>query len=152
VVRVLYSKLPYDLDKTSCPWPFPVRPLLVVGVPEKIGVNTMRELIDYAKKSPVNMGGYAAGSWVADQTNQQRRKIVTVSFTGVNRRCGWMWPLNRCGWAIAIFRDGQRAASDHRRDEAPTAPQLPGVPTHSAGHRTVVGAACHRSAPARVAP
>jgi hypothetical protein len=20
--RVLYSKLPYDLDKTSCPWPF----------------------------------------------------------------------------------------------------------------------------------
>jgi hypothetical protein len=27
-----------------------------VGVPEKIGVNTMRELIDYAKKSPVNMG------------------------------------------------------------------------------------------------
>jgi hypothetical protein len=26
----------------------------------------------------------------------------------------------------------------HRRDEAPTAPQLPGVPTHSAGHRTVV--------------
>ena len=47
--RVLYSKLPYNLDKDIVPVAFFPSGPLVVGVPEKIGVNTMRELIDYAK-------------------------------------------------------------------------------------------------------
>lgn len=58
----------------------------MVDVPEKIGVNTMRELIKYAKKNPVNMGSYAPGSYpqmVADQTNRREgTKIVTINYRG----------------------------------------------------------------------
>lgn len=84
--RVLYSKLPYNLDKDIVPVVFFPSGPLVVGVPEKIGVNTMRELIDYAKKNPVNMGSYAPGSYpqmVADQTNRNEgTKIVTINYRG----------------------------------------------------------------------
>jgi tripartite-type tricarboxylate transporter receptor subunit TctC len=64
---------------------FPSGPL-VVGVPEKIGVNTMRDLIEYAKKNPVSMGSYAPGAYpqmVADQTNRNEgTKIVTINYRG----------------------------------------------------------------------
>ncbi len=84
--RVLYSKLPYNLDKDIVPVGFFPSGPLVVGVPEKIGVNTMRELIEYAKKNPVSMGSYAPGSYpqmVADQTNRNEgTKIVTVNYRG----------------------------------------------------------------------
>ena len=43
--RVLYTKLPYNLDKDIVPVAlFPSGPL-VVGVPEKLGINNYRELI-----------------------------------------------------------------------------------------------------------
>ena len=84
--RVLYSKLPYNLDKDVVPVAFFPSGPLVVGVPEKIGVNTMRELIDYSKKNPTNMGSYAPGSYpqmVADQTNRNEgTKIVTINYRG----------------------------------------------------------------------
>jgi tripartite-type tricarboxylate transporter receptor subunit TctC len=84
--RVLYNKLPYNLDKDIVPIAFFPSGPLVVGVPEKIGVNTMRELIEYAKKNPVSMGSYAPGSYpqmVADQTNRNEgTKIVTVNYRG----------------------------------------------------------------------
>ena len=84
--RVLYSKLPYNLDNDVVPVAFYPSGPLVVGVPEKIGVNTMRELIEYAKKNPVNMGSYAPGSYpqmVADQTNRSEgTKIVTINYRG----------------------------------------------------------------------
>ena len=84
--RVLYSKLPYNLDKDVVPVAFFPSGPLVVGVPEKIGVNTMRELIDYARKNPTNMGSYAPGSYpqmVADQTNRnEATKIVTINYRG----------------------------------------------------------------------
>lgn len=84
--RVLYTKLPYNLDKDIVPVAFFPSGPLVVGVPEKIGVNSMRELIDYAKKNPVNMGSYAPGAYpqmVADQTNRtEGTKIVTVNYRG----------------------------------------------------------------------
>ncbi len=84
--RVLYTKLPYNLDKDVVPVAFYPSGPLVVGVPEKIGVNTMRELIDYAKKNPTNMGSYAPGSYpqmVADQTNRSEgTKIVTINYRG----------------------------------------------------------------------
>jgi tripartite-type tricarboxylate transporter receptor subunit TctC len=84
--RVLYTKLPYNLDKDIVPVGFFPSGPLVVGVPEKIGVNTMRELIEYAKKNPVSMGSYAPGSYpqmVADQTNRNEgTKIVTVNYRG----------------------------------------------------------------------
>ena len=84
--RVLYNKLPYSLDKDIVPVAFFPSGPLVVGVPEKIGVNSMRELIDYAKKNPTNMGSYAPGSYpqmVADQTNRNEgTKIVTINYRG----------------------------------------------------------------------
>lgn len=84
--RVLYNKLPYNLDKDVVPVAFFPSGPLVVGVPEKLGVNNMRELIDYAKKNPTNMGSYAPGSYpqmVADQTNRNEgTKIVTINYRG----------------------------------------------------------------------
>jgi tripartite-type tricarboxylate transporter receptor subunit TctC len=84
--RVLYNKLPYNLDKDIVPVGFFPSGPLIVGVPEKLGVNTMRELIEYAKKNPVSMGSYAPGAYpqmVADQTNRHEgTKIVTVNYRG----------------------------------------------------------------------
>jgi tripartite-type tricarboxylate transporter receptor subunit TctC len=84
--RVLYNKLPYNLDKDIVLIAFFPSGPLVVGVPEKIGVNTIRELIAYAKKNPVSMGSYAPGAYpqmVADQTNRNEgTKIVTINYRG----------------------------------------------------------------------
>ena len=84
--RVLYSKLPYNLEKDLTPVVvFPSGPL-VVGVPEKLGVKTMREFIEFAKKNNASMGTYAPGSYphmVADQTNRSHgTKLVSVHYKG----------------------------------------------------------------------
>jgi tripartite-type tricarboxylate transporter receptor subunit TctC len=84
--RVLYSKLPYNLDKDLVPVAvFPSGPL-VAGVSEKIPVTTMKEFIQYAKQHPTNMGTYAPGSYphmVADQVNRNEgTKIVPVHYRG----------------------------------------------------------------------
>lgn len=84
--RVLYSKLPYNLDKDLTPVAlFPSGPL-VVGVPDKLPVRNMREFVDYAKANPTSMGTYAPGSYphmVADQTNRSAgTKIVPVHYRG----------------------------------------------------------------------
>ena len=53
---------------------------------KNLPVAHLRELIDYAKKNPVNMGSYAPGSYpqmVADQTNRNEgTKIVTINYRG----------------------------------------------------------------------
>jgi len=84
--RVLYSKLPYNLDRDLTPIAlFPSGPL-VVAVPEKLPIRSMREFIDYAKKNPTAMGTYAPGSYphmVADQTNRSDgTNIVSVHYRG----------------------------------------------------------------------
>lgn len=84
--RVLYTKLPYNLDKDLVPVAlFPSGPL-VVGVPEKLGINNYRELMAYAKANNTNMGSYAPGSYpqmVADQANRtEGTKILTVNYRG----------------------------------------------------------------------
>jgi tripartite-type tricarboxylate transporter receptor subunit TctC len=84
--RVLYSKLPYNLDKDLTPIAnFPSGPL-VVGVSDKLPINNMKEFIAYAKSNPTNMGSYSPGSYpqlVADQTNRNEgTKIVTVNYRG----------------------------------------------------------------------
>jgi Tripartite tricarboxylate transporter family receptor len=59
---VLYSKLPYNLDKDIVPVAFfPSKPL-IVGVPERLGI-TFKEWVQYAKQNPTNMGSYAPGSY-----------------------------------------------------------------------------------------
>ena len=84
--RVLYTKLPYNLDKDIVPIAlFPSGPL-VMGVPEKLGINNFRDLVAYAKANNTNMGSYAPGSYpnmVADQINRvSGTQIVTVNYRG----------------------------------------------------------------------
>ena len=84
--RVLYNKLPYNLDKDITPIAFFPSGPLIVGVPEKLGVRTFRELIQYAKQNPTNMGSYAPGAYpnmVADQANRvEGTKIQTINYRG----------------------------------------------------------------------
>jgi tripartite-type tricarboxylate transporter receptor subunit TctC len=84
--RVLYNKLPYNLDKDLTPIAnFPSGPL-VVGVPEKLPVRNIKEFFEYAKSNPVNMGSYAPGAYphmMADQFNRNHGlKIVTINYRG----------------------------------------------------------------------
>ena len=84
--RVLYNKLPYNLDRDLTPIAnFPSGPL-VVGVPDKLPVRTMQEFIAYARKQPVSMGSYSPGSYphmVADQLNRHHgTQIQTVHYKG----------------------------------------------------------------------
>jgi tripartite-type tricarboxylate transporter receptor subunit TctC len=84
--RVLYSKLPYNLDKDLTPIAnFPSGPL-VVGVPEKLPVRNIKEFFAYAKDNQTNMGSYAPGSYphmMADQFNRNHGlKIVTINYRG----------------------------------------------------------------------
>ena len=84
--RVLYSKLPYNLDKDLTPVAFFPSGPLVVGVPEALGVRSFKEFVAYAKKNPTSMGSYAPGSYphmVADQTNRtEGTKIQAVHYRG----------------------------------------------------------------------
>jgi tripartite-type tricarboxylate transporter receptor subunit TctC len=84
--RVLYSKLPYNLDKDLTPVVFFPSGPLVVGVPESLGVKTFKDFIAYAKKNPTTMGTYAPGSYphmVADQTNRaEGTQIQSVHYRG----------------------------------------------------------------------
>ena len=84
--RVLYTKLPYNLDKDLTPIAvFPSGPL-VVGVSEKVPARNMREFIEFAKTNTTSMGTYAPGSYphmVADQTNRNEgTKILSVHYRG----------------------------------------------------------------------
>jgi tripartite-type tricarboxylate transporter receptor subunit TctC len=84
--RVLYSKLPYNLEKDIAPIAnFPSGPL-VVGVPDKVPVRNIKEFVEYAKQNTTNMGTYAPGSYphmVADQINRANgTKIVSVHYRG----------------------------------------------------------------------
>ena len=84
--RVLYNKLPYNLDKDLTPIAlFPSGPL-VVGVSEKVTARNMREFIEFAKNNTTSMGTYAPGSYphmVADQTNRSDgTRILSVHYRG----------------------------------------------------------------------
>lgn len=84
--RVLFRKLPFDLDKDLTPIAiFPSGPL-VVGVSEKVPANNMREFIEFARANHVSMGTYAPGSYphmVADQTNRaEGTNIQSVHYKG----------------------------------------------------------------------
>jgi tripartite-type tricarboxylate transporter receptor subunit TctC len=84
--RVLFSKLPFNLDKDLTPIAiFPSGPL-VVGVSEKVPAKNMREFIEFAKTHNTSMGSYAPGSYphmVADQTNRvEGTNIQSVHYKG----------------------------------------------------------------------
>ncbi|MBL8324481.1 MAG: tripartite tricarboxylate transporter substrate binding protein [Rubrivivax sp.] len=84
--RVLYAKLPYNLDRDLTPIAvFPSGPL-VMGVTEKVPARNMREFIDWARANPCSMGTYAPGSFphmVADQLNRSHgTKMQSVHYRG----------------------------------------------------------------------
>ena len=84
--RVLYTKLPYTLDRDLTPIAlFPSGPL-VVAVSEKVPARNMREFIAFAKTNTTSMATYAPGSYphmVADQTNRtEGTNILSVHYRG----------------------------------------------------------------------
>ncbi|RCW72782.1 Bug family tripartite tricarboxylate transporter substrate binding protein [Pseudorhodoferax soli] len=85
--RVLYSKLPYNLDTDLTPVAvFPSGPLAVAVAPD-VPARTMREFIAWAQAPrQTNMASYAPGSYphmVADQLNRHAgTKIQPVQYKG----------------------------------------------------------------------
>jgi tripartite-type tricarboxylate transporter receptor subunit TctC len=134
--RVLYSKLPYNLDKDLVPIAhFPSGPL-VVAVSDKVPARNMREFIDYAKTNTTSMGTYAPGSYphmVADQTNRvEGTKILAVHYRGESP----MWVDVASGQLQIAIGSYQAFATVQARRVRPIgvtgsyrSPRLPDVPT-----------------------
>jgi tripartite-type tricarboxylate transporter receptor subunit TctC len=134
--RVLYSKLPYNLDKDlGIIANFPSGPL-VVGVSDKVPAKNMREFIEFAKTNRTSMGTYAPGSYphmVADQTNRSEgTNIQSIHYRGESP----MWidvASNQVQIAIGSY---QAFATVQARGVRPIgvtgtyrSPKLPDVPT-----------------------
>lgn len=134
--RVLYSKLPYNLDRDLTPVAvFPSGPL-VAAVPEKLPVRNMAEFIEWAKKNPASMGSYAPGAYphmVADQINRRHgTSIQTINYRGEAP----MWPDVLSGQlqiAIGSYQAFNTVASRGLRAIGVTgsyrSPKMPDVPT-----------------------
>lgn len=84
--RVLYSKLPYNLDRDLAPVAFFPSGPLVIGVSEKVPASNLKEFVEWARKNPCSMGTYAPGSvphMVADQLNRSEgTQIQAVHYRG----------------------------------------------------------------------
>ncbi len=134
--RILYSKLPYNLDKDLTPVTvFPSGPL-VVGIHDKIPAKNMTEFVAWAKRNPTSMGTYAPGSYphmVADQTNRHHgTQIQSVHYKGEAA----MWLDVASGQsqiAVGSFQAFNAMASRGVRAIGVTgsyrSPKLPDVPT-----------------------
>lgn len=134
--RVLYSKLPYNLDKDLTPIAnFPSGPL-VVGVSEKVPAKNILEFIEFAKTNQTSMGTYAPGSYphmVADQINRNHgSKILSIHYKGESP----MWVDVASGQlqvAIGSYQAFNTVAGRGVRPIGVTgayrSPKLPDVPT-----------------------
>ena len=134
--RVLYTKLPYNLDKDLLPIAlFPSGPL-VVGVSEKVPAKNMREFIEFAKTNPTSMGTFAPGSYphmVADQTNRSSgSKIQSIHYRGESP----MWidvASNQIQIAVGSYQAFATVQSRGVRPIGVTgiyrSPKLPDIPT-----------------------
>ncbi len=84
--RVLFTKLPYNLEKDMTPVTFFPSGPLVVGINDRIPAKNMVEFVAWAKANNANMGSFAPGSYphmVADQTNRtEGTKIQSVHYKG----------------------------------------------------------------------
>lgn len=84
--RVLYTKLPYNLDKDLVPVAvFPSGPL-VLGVGSNVPAKTLAEFTAWAKGKELTMGSYAPGSYphmMADMlTRNYGLKIQVIQYRG----------------------------------------------------------------------
>lgn len=134
--RVLYSKLPYNLDKDVVPVVFFPSGPLVIGVSEKVPATNLKEFIAYARQNPCSMGTYAPGSvphMVADQINRSDgTKIQSVHYRGESP----MWVDLASGQIQIAVGSYQSFATVATRGVKPIAvtgnyrsPKLPDVPT-----------------------
>ena len=84
--RVLYKKLPFNADRDLVPIALFPSGALILGVPDKLPVKNPKELLDYARANPSNMGTYGAASWphlIADHWNQtEKTNIVVAHYRG----------------------------------------------------------------------
>ena len=103
--RVLYTKLPYNLDKDLAPIAFFPSGPLIVGVPEKLGMRNFRELIAIRQAKPHQHGQLRARLLPADggrpDQPQRRHQDPDRSTTAAKRPCGSIWPLAKCRWPLA---------------------------------------------------
>lgn len=134
--RVLYSRLPYNLDKDLTPVAFFPSGPLVIGVGEKVPAGNLKEFIAWARQNPCSMGTYAPGSvphMVADQLNRSDgTKIQAVHYRGESP----MWVDLASGQiqvAVGSFQSFSTVASRGVKPIAVTgsyrSPKLPDVPT-----------------------
>lgn len=134
--RVLYAKLPYNLDKDITPVAvFPSGPL-IMGVTEKVTAKNINEFVAEAKRSPMSMGTYAPGSYphmVADQLNRtEGTKLTSVHYRGEAP----MWIDVASGLVQTAIGSYQAFAAVQSRGVRPLGvtgsyrcPKLPDVPT-----------------------
>ncbi len=134
--RVLYSKLPYNLDKDLTPVVFFPSGPLVIGVGERVPASNLQEFIAWARKNPCSMGTYAPGSvphMVADQFNRSEgTQIQAVHYRGESP----MWvdlASNQIQIAVGSYQSFATVASRGVKPVAVTgnyrSPKLPDVPT-----------------------
>lgn len=134
--RVLYSKLPYNLDKDLAPVVFFPSGPLVIGVGDKVPASNLKEFVEWARKNPCSMGTYAPGSvphMVADQLNRtEGTQIQSVHYRGESP----MWVDLASGQVQVAVGSYQSFATVASRGVKPIAvtgnyrsPKLPDVPT-----------------------
>jgi tripartite-type tricarboxylate transporter receptor subunit TctC len=134
--RVLYTKLPYNLDRDLTPIAFYPSGPLVIGVGEKVPAGNLKEFVDWARKHPCSMGTYAPGSvphMVADQLNRNEgTQIQSVHYRGESP----MWVDLASGQIQVAVGSYRTFATVTTRGVKPIAvvggyrsPKLPAVPT-----------------------
>lgn len=134
--RVLYNRLPYNLDKDLTPVAFFPSGPLIIGVGEKVPATNLQEFIAWARKNPCSMGTYAPGSvphMVADQLNRSEgTQMQVVHYRGESP----MWVDLASGQiqvAIGSYQSFATVATRGVKAIAVTgnyrSPKLPDVPT-----------------------
>jgi len=134
--RVLYSKLPYNLDRDLVPIAFFPSGPLVIGVADKVPARTLKEFVEWARRNPCSMGTYAPGSvphMVADQLNRSEgTKMQVIHYKGESP----MWVDLASGQieiAVGSYQSFNTVASRGVKPVAVTgnyrSPKLPDVPT-----------------------
>lgn len=134
--RVLYSKLPYNLDKDLVPIAvFPSGPLVVAVAPE-VPARNVKEFLAWAKGREASMGSYAPGSYphmIADLFNRRYgTRLQAVHYRGESP----MWVDLASGQVQVAVGSIQAFNTVSQRGVKPIGvtgtyrtPKLPDVPT-----------------------
>ena len=134
--RVLYTKLPYNLDKDLVPITvFPSGPL-VVAVAPNVPATNIKEFLAWAKGREASMGSYAPGSYpqmIADLFNRNYgTKLQTVHYRGESPM--WVDVANNqlqiaVGSVQAFNTVSTRGVKPIGQTGIYRSPRLPNVPT-----------------------